>query len=129
MNQNPLRSRSVVAILVVVIAAIVGLSGCAEEDGPPPTRDEVLFACGTFNLEACRTFGRCLGWDQARVATCVNDENRKCGGDLAAESCWSAQQDALERCAADVAAESCASACGDDGFCFAGCSYYCPSGE
>lgn len=124
--QMPLvRSLSLPLSLSLVLAIAVGLTGC-EEERPPPTRDEVNYACGIFNLEACRTFGRCLGWDAAELQACVNRENAECSRSIEEESCWQAQEDAFDRCAADATSRTCESACGET-FCYIPCSWYCPS--
>lgn len=123
MSKSPLfRARSVALVLM----SFLSMSACGT-DPAPPTRDEVIFACGTYNLEACRTFGRCLGWTDAETQACVNEENAKCADELQTESCWEAQRDALDRCAADVADDSCPDVCNANGFCFSPCSYFCPS--
>lgn len=121
MKSRYLRARSAALLLLSCLA----VSACADER-PPPTRDEVLWACGTYNLEVCRAFGRCLGWTDAEIQDCVNDENAECADDLQAESCWENQRDALERCTADVADDACSEVC-NNGFCGAQCLYFCPS--
>lgn len=111
--------------LVLALVAELGLTGCAD-DRPPPTRDEVLYACGIYNLEVCRAFGRCLAWTAAEVQACVDEENADCRSDLEAESCWENQRDALERCSAAVAEDTCSEVC-NNSFCSDQCLYFCPS--
>src|SRR5688500_15732888 len=115
------------APVLLLIATLLAASGCAEER-PPPTRDEVLTACGDYNVASCRAFQRCLGWSETEFWSCVNDENAKCAADLQAESCWENQHDALERCTVDVADDTCAEVCNDT-FCSSRCLYFCPANE
>jgi hypothetical protein len=116
-----IRSFALLLLFVVQLAS----AGCAE-DRPPPTREEVIHACGILNLETCRAFGRCLGWTPARTQQCVDEENAGCDDELQDDTCWEAQRDALEACSAEVAADSCSEVC-NNGFCGNRCLYFCPT--
>lgn len=115
------------ASVLALVATSLAVSGCAE-DPPPTTRDEVLVACGDYNVAGCRAFQRCLGWTDAEFWSCVNEENAKCASDLQAETCWENQRDALERCTVTVEDKTCSEVC-NDGFCFNQCLYFCPANE
>jgi hypothetical protein len=121
MSKSFVRLTSVMTLFVSLLA----FSGCSDEP-PPPTRDEVLVACGDYNVAGCRAFQRCLGWSETEFWSCVNDENARCASDLQAESCWENQYDALERCTASVDDKTCSEVC-NNGFCFNQCIYFCPA--
>jgi hypothetical protein len=127
-------------LLALLAAAAWAASACDGGGRGPDDGDDgivtspadpvaAVAACKAYTETACRKFGTCLGESQAWIDDCIADDyaqHGSCEQQIQTDVCLLHHPDAVQACADQLAGETCDQACGDDGFCFDYCPYYCP---
>ncbi len=126
-------------ILFLALLAAVAWAASACDGGGSGDDDEgvtsapdpvaAIAACKDYTETACRKFGACLGENQAWINDCIADDyaqHGSCEQQVQTDICLLHHADAVQACADQLGGETCDQACGDDGFCFDYCPYYCP---